>query len=634
LRLLSPLSLAWLGLLVPLVLLYVLRRRREERSVGSTLLWEAALRDLRAERPWRRLIPHLSLLLQILVLLAAAFALARPAGLGAAPSGAYLAVVIDRSASMATRDAQGQTRLERAQGVARSLLGGLPPGGRGMLVGAGRNALVLGALSSDQVALVRGVDVLDVEGGAADLNAAVALAAERLAGAPRGSRVLLLTDGAESAPVTVEGLTVPVEVRRVGAPADNTGLLALDVRADPSPGHPDRASLFVRLGRTAETPRQVYVLASVGDALVASRRVDMPARGETSLMLAADLPPDADGRAPFVSVRLADAHGASGAEPFDAQPLDDLRVAPSPGLRRLPVFLVGPRIASIERVLRSDPDVELFETTLARLAERDDDAPVLDGLVIYSGEVPDAPPPGDSIVVAPSGPTAFELAVGSPTEAPRVVSWAEDDPRMRFVSMADVHIVSARPLRAPGAHSLVETNAGPVVAAYERAAGETTVVGFDPGDSDWPTQPSFVVFFRDLLERARTHRARGGVPAAGLGEALSVPAPDGEQVRVTTPAGAELHARSRGGLALVPIGAEPGVYRVDASGRQLAALRNLDAPEEVDLGNRITLVGGGTASTQRIAQAEDHRESWPWLALLGLVFVLLEAGWATRRGAA
>ena len=78
-RLLSPLSLAWLGLLVPLVLLYVLRRRREERSVGSTLLWEAALRDLRAERPWRRLIPHLSLLLQILVLLAAAFALARPA---------------------------------------------------------------------------------------------------------------------------------------------------------------------------------------------------------------------------------------------------------------------------------------------------------------------------------------------------------------------------------------------------------------------------------------------------------------------------------------------------------------------------------------------------------------------------
>ena len=66
--LLSPLSLLWLGLLVPLVLLYVLKRRRERKVVGSTLLWEAAVRDLRAERPWQRLRPHLSLLLQALVI--------------------------------------------------------------------------------------------------------------------------------------------------------------------------------------------------------------------------------------------------------------------------------------------------------------------------------------------------------------------------------------------------------------------------------------------------------------------------------------------------------------------------------------------------------------------------------------
>ena len=91
-ELLSPWSLAWLGLLAPLVLLYVLKRRRTERTVGSTLLWEAALRDLRAERPWQRLKPHLSLLLQALVLIVGAIALARPAGVGQIPNGARLAV--------------------------------------------------------------------------------------------------------------------------------------------------------------------------------------------------------------------------------------------------------------------------------------------------------------------------------------------------------------------------------------------------------------------------------------------------------------------------------------------------------------------------------------------------------------
>src|SRR5690348_10521846 len=79
---LSPWSLAWLGLLVPLILLYVLKRRRDRKVVSSTLLWEAVLRDLRAERPWQRLRPHLSLILQALVLIVGALALARPAGAG------------------------------------------------------------------------------------------------------------------------------------------------------------------------------------------------------------------------------------------------------------------------------------------------------------------------------------------------------------------------------------------------------------------------------------------------------------------------------------------------------------------------------------------------------------------------
>lgn len=626
-------SLAWLGLIAPLVLLYILRRRREERRVGSTLLWEAALRDLRAERPWRRLIPHVSLLLQLLILVAGALALARPAGLGAAPSGAQVAVVIDLSASMAAVSEDGTSRLEEAQARARSLLSHLPPGGRGMVVAAGRDAVVEGALSPDSIALVRAVSDLQVQGGAADLEAAVALAAERLADAPLGSRVILLTDGAEAGSVTVEGLAVPVAVQRVGMTADNTGLVALDVRADPAPGHPDRASLFVRCRRSAEAPATLYVLASVQSRLIASRSVELPARGESTLTLTADLPPDADGRAPVVQVRLASAESGDSAERLDAQALDDLRVAPSPAARRLPVFLVGDPMGSVERVLRSDADVDLFETTLERLAERPDSAAPLDGLVIYARQVPDAPPAGDSIVIAPSGDHAFEVAVGASVQAPRVVSWAEEDPRMRFVSMTDVHLARARPLRALGARTLVETNAGPVVVAFERAAGETTFVGFEPADSDWPTQPSFVVFFRDLLERARMRRARGGVPEAGLGVPLSVPAPEGEGVRVTTPDGDEVGAFSRGGLALAPVGPEPGVYRVEAAGRQLFALRNLDAPDEVDLSPRLTLTSGGERSVARLAQAEDQRESWPWLALVALCFLLAETLWATRRGA-
>jgi len=108
--LLSPLQLAWLGLLGPLIILYILKRRRQVREIGSTLLWEAALRDLRAERPWKRLVPHLSLLLQALVIVAGAIALARPAGAGRVPRGARIASSSIRRRRWRPRTAAGATR--------------------------------------------------------------------------------------------------------------------------------------------------------------------------------------------------------------------------------------------------------------------------------------------------------------------------------------------------------------------------------------------------------------------------------------------------------------------------------------------------------------------------------------------
>src|ERR687890_1033759 len=98
---LSPLAL--LGLLfVPVVLaMYLLKLRRDEQVVPSTLLWKRLLTDVEANAPWQRLRRSLLLLLQLLpvallALLAARPFLERPAGLAG-----DVVVVIDTSASMA-----------------------------------------------------------------------------------------------------------------------------------------------------------------------------------------------------------------------------------------------------------------------------------------------------------------------------------------------------------------------------------------------------------------------------------------------------------------------------------------------------------------------------------------------------
>lgn len=627
----SPLSLAWLGLLVPLVLLYVLKRRRDERKVGSTMLWALAQRDLRAERPWQRLIPHLSLLLQALALILGALALARPSGAGTLPAGARTIAVLDTSASMAARDEDG-VRIDRARAALVAIARSLPPGGELAVVdGAGEPSVLLPA-TGDLARLEAGIARLAVSGRPQALEQGVALASERLESAPDGSRIVVLTDGAATGTLMLAS-TVPVEVMHVGAPAlnhvtFNDAIIAVDVRPHPSEAAPDRAEIFARIERFGGSEGDVFVAVEVGGELVASRRVRVTPGTPASALLTADLPPDASGRAPTVHVRLRRDDGED-----DALALDDVAVAPSPGARRLPVYLVGPVPDSVRRVLLTDGSAELFATSVTALAERSPDEPALDGAFVFAGPTPEVPPAGEVLVVAPISPL-FSRELPEPVASPRVMTWSEGDPRLRFTTFGSVHMAAVTPLALPSYEALVTTEAGPAIASFERPDGVVTVVGFDPDHSDWPRQAGFVIFFRNLLEAARARRAAGGIEPGRVGEPLRVAAPDGAAVIATAPDGTRHTATAHGGIAIVSVPPQAGVFTVQVGETERFALRNLLDAEESDLRARAELVSIDADGSGGVMEAREPTEAWPIIAVVLLVILVLEALWGTRKGAA
>lgn len=125
-RFLTPhlLHLAWLAL-IPLAL--YLFRKRARRVPVSTLLFFRSLSREHQESAWlRKLKKWLSLLLTLLVIAAAVLALARPTGEASADAPGAVVVVVDRSASMNARDAQGRTRLDEAKARLRDRINGLP----------------------------------------------------------------------------------------------------------------------------------------------------------------------------------------------------------------------------------------------------------------------------------------------------------------------------------------------------------------------------------------------------------------------------------------------------------------------------------------------------------------------------
>ena len=75
---LQPWAFLLLGLSVPLLLLYFLKVRRQQRRVSSVLLWSPVFRDQQASALFQRLQLDPLLLLQLLALLLLCAALARP----------------------------------------------------------------------------------------------------------------------------------------------------------------------------------------------------------------------------------------------------------------------------------------------------------------------------------------------------------------------------------------------------------------------------------------------------------------------------------------------------------------------------------------------------------------------------
>src|SRR5947207_9815450 len=158
----APLALAGLAF-VPLVLaFYLLKLRRDERPVASTLLWQRLVADVDANAPWQRLRRSLLLLLQLLLVVILALLAARPFLERPATLARDLVLVIDASASMGATDV-APDRLTVAKAKAMDALRDLPAGGHVSVIAAGRTARGIANGTSDLARVRSALDSIALE---------------------------------------------------------------------------------------------------------------------------------------------------------------------------------------------------------------------------------------------------------------------------------------------------------------------------------------------------------------------------------------------------------------------------------------------------------------------------------------
>lgn len=630
-ELLNPKGLWLLTGFVPLIVFYILKIKRQRIRVPSVWLWDSAKRDLLAKSPFKRLIPELSLLLQILALLALTAALTRPALRGGRIDGDHVAIVIDTSASMGTlakgSDGKDTTRMAEAIRAASDVLDALQPGADAILIEGSREAKVVSPLDRD-VRKLKGalgqVAVRDVEG---DLSAAVALAADRLRSAQGKRRIVVLTDGALAHEGPVAAAGIPTQVVTVGDARDNAAIVRVDVRSGNDPAtHREQAQVFVMIENYAAGPRDAFVTLTIDGQKdpKASRRVLVPPHDKTPVVLT--FSPDALDYGKGMVVEIS---------PGDALAIDDKAYARVPQGHKMPVTVASKADYSwVMRALDADSEVDLQKLSLAQLPTVNVDP---EALVVVEGACPDALPGRDVLVVAPPEGNCLGTDVGKSVEQPQITSWESGDPRFRFLTLDGVHLTKATPLGAQGAGaSLVRAGSVTVVADASVPGRTATIVGFDVGESDWPLKASFVLFIRNVVESARVHRSQGAVGPVRTGDPLRIAVPaDVTKIKVDGPGMVEHEIDAKGGFAIVPPVEKAGLYHAKWTtphfGDALIAA-NLTSEKESDiLAKPVTVdaAAGGVLSASRLADA--HHEWGLWLALLATVLIAVDLFWLTKK---
>ncbi|HYN49082.1 MAG TPA: VWA domain-containing protein, partial [Candidatus Nanopelagicales bacterium] len=190
----APLALLGLAFLPLVIAFWMLKLRRTERTVSSTLLWQRFGEDLQANAPWQRLRRSFLLLLQLLLVVLLAFLAAQPFVERPATLARDLVIVVDASASMAATDV-APSRLEAAKGLALDALRDLPAGGRVSVVAAGATPRVVANATADMGRIRAAVAGITATPATADMGEALALASA-LAARAGDAQVLVATDAA------------------------------------------------------------------------------------------------------------------------------------------------------------------------------------------------------------------------------------------------------------------------------------------------------------------------------------------------------------------------------------------------------------------------------------------------------
>lgn len=603
--LLNPWALAWLALAGPVVLMYFLKLKRKKVTVASTWLWSRSIQDIRVNAPFQKLRSSLLLVLQILLIVISALALADPIGRTTPPEEKRWAFLIDRSASMQMKDVK-PTRLERAKETARQLLKSCGPRDEVMVIAFSNRAQVMTPLTSDRGAAERAIDAIEPADTVTRIQEAYRIASSAVL--PYKTRSIVILSDGRFEPLQSSSEQIDIRYVPIGAEPRNAAVTAVEVKRPQKADEP--WTVFAQVDLFSKEDLEVPVELYVNGALKGVKKVKLAANSGSAVLFEVSKP-----EPEIVEVKIA----------MDDDLDVDNRVWAVVKPDRPKILVAGPGNFFLDKAIAQVRDLDPYSAEDFSKASTGDY-----NIVILNGVLPESLPEGRYLVIG-DVPKWDGVKSEGELQQPAVMDWDRRHPVARMINFSGLYVKSAPKVSLPGfASPIVEgPDNAPLIFAWEKGRTRAVVVTFKLLDSDWPLRLSFPLFLSNALDWLREDDRAQPRP----GEALRIRlAEDETQVDVTGPGGRRETLQGESGRDVVYGQTDRcGIYTVTRKkGVQRIALNLLDPQEsrgtvEPEVRTVTGQVMGASAVPPVI------RPYWRWLAVGAFLLLLLEWGVYHRR---
>src|SRR5919202_1717326 len=120
-------------------------------------------------------------------------------------------------------------------------------------------------------------------------------------------------------------------------------------------------------------------------------------------------------------------------------------------------------------------------------------------LTVLDGVVPNPLPPGNLLFVGPLRSSPL-FSVNGQLQYPTLRPVPGGDPLLQNVSVAEVNVLRSAQIPKPlWAHTIIDSDGGPVLFAGEQDGRRIAVLGFNLRESDLPLQVAFPILLSNLV---------------------------------------------------------------------------------------------------------------------------------------